>query len=265
MDSCRVFRKIVEDAGNLLREYYGIDYYVEVVGKGAFGDVSRRIDLLVEDYIVDQVASAGFKAWVLAEERGLRKLVDKPEYVVVVDPLDGSLNYTLRIPFFAVSLAVYPAHVGDVTRALYGNLTGVFTGEVIEYCNERVYYNRVEVQSRLNKGLEVLSIYSEDPSVLQVVMEAFTRAGLKLKTRTMGAASLEASYAALGFIGQFAHLTGRVRNVDLAVALTIARVLGAYTYTQPPLSQISTTELQAIDKVVVASPQSPLLSVLDRI
>jgi myo-inositol-1(or 4)-monophosphatase len=259
---CRAYRRVVEDASSLLREYYGLDYYVEVVGRGVSGDVSRRIDIVVEDYIVDQVLGTGFKAWVLAEERGLRRLVDRPEYILVVDPLDGSLNYALRIPFAAVSLAVYNPTVRDVTRATYCIIKHVFTGDTVELCNGRVYYNRVEILSRLDEGREVLSIYTEDYRVLGVIKEAFTKLGLELKTRTLGAASLEASYAALGFIGQFAHLTGKIRNVDLAAALTLARVLNAYIYTQPPVEQINTTELQAISKVVIAGTNSPLLSIL---
>ena len=265
MSMCRAYRRVVESAVNLLREHYGLDYYVEIVGRGVSGDISRRIDVVVEDYIVEQISSTGFKAWILAEEKGLRKLVEKPEHVVVVDPLDGSLNYALRIPFAAVSLAVYTDVDSSIIEAVYSNVTSVFTGDVIEYCNGRVYYNRAEVTARLDKGREVLSVYAENPEILGIIAEAFTQAGLELKTRTMGVASLEASYAALGFIGQFAHLTGKIRNVDLAAALTLARALNAYIHTRPPPDQISTTELQTIKKVVVASSNSPLLSVLDRI
>jgi myo-inositol-1(or 4)-monophosphatase len=262
---CRAYRRVVEDASSLLREYYGLDYYVEVVGKGVSGDISRRIDIVVEDYIVDRVLSTGFKSWVLAEERGLRKLVEVPEHILVVDPLDGSLNYALRIPFAAVSLAVYTPEARSITEAVYCIVRHVFTGDTVELCNGRVHYNRVEVQSRLDKGREVLSIYTESHRVLGVIREAFTKQGLELKTRTLGAASLEASHAALGLIGQFAHLTGKIRNVDLAAALTIARVLRAYIYAQPPVDQISTTKLQTISKVVVAGANSPLLSVLDQL
>lgn len=262
MEICKAYRRVVENAVNLLREYYGIDYYIEIVGKGVSGDVSRRIDIVVEDYIADCALNTGFKTWILGEEKGLRRLVESPEYIVVVDPLDGSLNYALGIPFVAVSLAVYAVNNRNIASAIYSNVTSVFTNNIIEFCNGKTYYNKIEVTKRANKGGEVLSIYTENPLTLKIIKEAFTKAGLELKTRTMGAASLEASYAALGFIGQFAHLTGKIRNVDLAAAFTIAQALGAFTYTQPALGEISITRLETISKVVIASTNSPLLNIL---
>lgn len=265
MKICRSYRRIVESAVNLLREYYGLDYYIEIVGRGVSGDVSRRIDIVVEDYIADCALNTGFKTWILGEEKGLRKLAESPEHIVVVDPLDGSLNYALGIPFVAVSLAVYAVDNRSIASAIYSNVTSVFTNSVVEFCNGKTYYNRVEVVKRASRGSEVLSIYTENPLILSTIKEAFTKAGLELKTRTMGAASLEASYAALGFIGQFAHLTGKIRNIDLAAAFTVARALGAFTYTQPSLDEISITRLETISKVVIASTNSPLLSILDKL
>ena len=265
MEICKAYRRVVENAVNLLREYYGLDYYIEIVGRGASGDVSRRIDIIVEDYIVDCALNTGFKTWVLGEEKGLRKLTEKPEHVLVVDPLDGSLNYALGIPFVAVSLSVYTSNNRNITSAIYSNVTSVFTNSVIEFCNGKTYYNKVEVIKRASRGIDVLSIYTENPLTFNTIREAFTKAGLELKTRTMGAASLEASYAALGFIGQFAHLTGKVRNIDLAAAFTVARALGAFTHTQPSLDEISITRLETISKVVIASTNSPLLNILDKL
>ncbi|WP_243680250.1 inositol monophosphatase family protein [Vulcanisaeta souniana] len=75
--------------------------------RGGSTDVSRRIDLEVEDIIIKGVEKEGLNAIISTEERGVVKIGDgEPRYIFVVDPLDGSLNFVLGIPFYSISIAV---------------------------------------------------------------------------------------------------------------------------------------------------------------
>ena len=65
-----------------------------------------RVDLDVDDVCVVPLLDAGFS--VLSEESGLQHPDDGPSPLgtVVVDPLDGSTNASLGIPWFATSLCL---------------------------------------------------------------------------------------------------------------------------------------------------------------
>lgn len=266
MDVCSVFRKIGFEASFMLRELYGKREYLEVVGEGVSGDISRRIDVVVEDYIVEETRATGFKAVVVGEEKGSRVLNSQPELVVLVDPLDGSLNYTLGIPFASLSIAVY-RRGASITEPLYGFVKNIFVDDVFEICSGVVYYNGSRVDKPLDNtdGDNVVSIYTEQPRHLELVSRVFRENKKNLKTRTMGSASLEALYAALGVINGFMHLTGKLRNSDVAVAIGVASALNTGIYVSPGLNELKTSEIVKIEKIVIARRDSEIWKIVDKL
>ncbi|MEM2024864.1 MAG: inositol monophosphatase family protein [Desulfurococcaceae archaeon] len=261
---CFIFKKIAESTASIIRKHFGEENYLEVVNIGVSGDVTRRIDLIAEKHIVSRVEETGLQAWVLGEERGLWRVGEKPDYIVLADPLDGSLNYAHRIPFASISIAVYKG-LTSVVEPKYGIVYNVFTGDVVELCGNSVFINGNAVNKYLNRGIELASIYAESPLHIERVKKALEASGVNAKVRTMGSASIEAAYAALGLIGYFAHLTGKLRNTDIPVALAIASKLDAGVYIDPPLPGIRLDAVQNIKKVLISYKNSPLLGVLDRL
>lgn len=256
-----ISREIANGLASLLRKYFGLDEYGKIIGTGVTGDQSRYVDIVAEEYVVNEVKKRNLRAWVIGEERGRWILCEEPEYLILVDPLDGSLNYALRIPFASISIAVY-RKAKSIIEPEYGVVLNIFTGDAIEIYGEEVTFNGVHVSHYLDRGLEVLSVYTEDARHLDMLVKGLRENGIHVKTRTMGSASLEAAYAALGLIGHFVHLTGKIRNTDLAVALAVASKLGAGVYIRPPLNGIKVDEVQNIERVVIASKNSPLWRII---
>ncbi len=94
-----------------------------VVGQGLGGDETTAIDKAAEDAIL-----ARFRALdgitIVSEEAG--RLGDGST-IVVIDPIDGSLNAKRGIPFFSVSIAVADGPtMGDVQ---FGYVYDFGTGE----------------------------------------------------------------------------------------------------------------------------------------
>lgn len=262
---CISFRDIVRDTARLLRGIFRRDEYSEIVGIGVSGDISRLVDVVAEEYIVDRIGKTKYSAWVISEERGLRKMSSgKPDIIALIDPLDGSLNYSLGIPFASISIAIYRGLV-EIINPIYGVVYNIFTDDAVEICNSRVYFNGENISSRFNKGLEVISIYTENPRHIEMIKEMFERHGIEIKTRTMGSASLEGVYAAIGLIGHFIHLTGTLRNIDIAVALAIARALDTNIYTDPPVEEMRIDDIQVFKKVFITSRESPLRSIFSEL
>lgn len=263
-EPCEFIRGVAEGLANMLRNYFGLDEYSRVVGTGVSGDYTRCIDVVAEEYVVNAVKRAGLPAWVISEERGLWALCERPSYILLLDPLDGSLNYALKIPFASVSIALYSASK-KINEPTCGMVLNVFTGDRVEVYEDRVLFNGTVVPAYLNRGFEVVSIYTEDSKHLDLVFKCLKERGVPVKTRTMGSAAIESAYAAIGLIGHFIHLTGRIRNTDIAVSLAVASKMGIGAYTDPPVNEIEISRVESIKKVLLAPKTSPIWRVLDRL
>ena len=79
-----------------------------------------QVDLDVDDVCIGPLLGAGFE--VLSEESGIQNGVgsSRSGQMVVVDPLDGSTNASLGLPWFATSLCLVVN--GDPTVAMVTNL-----------------------------------------------------------------------------------------------------------------------------------------------
>lgn len=93
----------------------------EPCGTGAGGDVTVRIDRAAEDIVLEELRATGRPMRVIAEEEGDVAIGGPGDRapVVVVDPIDGSLNAKRGLPVFATSLAVATGPLmGDVVLGL---------------------------------------------------------------------------------------------------------------------------------------------------
>jgi myo-inositol-1(or 4)-monophosphatase len=89
--------------GKILRSYFG--HTLELQRKTTAANFSTKADHDSEKAILDCLTKAFPEYGILAEESGL---IDKhSDYLFVVDPLDGTNNFTLGMPYFSVSIGLY--------------------------------------------------------------------------------------------------------------------------------------------------------------
>jgi myo-inositol-1(or 4)-monophosphatase len=96
---------------------------------GAGGDRTMELDRVAESIVLDELrtlADRGERFSVLSEEVGLRSF-GAPHPLVVVDPVDGSLNAKQGIPFFNVMLALLEGPTIGSTVA--GSVVNIANGE----------------------------------------------------------------------------------------------------------------------------------------
>src|SRR5262245_5023785 len=104
-----------------------------VLRLGEGGDDTTAIDQAAEDAVVERLAALGADFVLVSEELGVRSFGGGGSRMVVVDPIDGSVNAKRGIPFFSFSLAVADGDtMGDVT---FGYVYDFGTGE--EWTAER--------------------------------------------------------------------------------------------------------------------------------
>jgi myo-inositol-1(or 4)-monophosphatase len=90
-----------KEAGNVLRGSFGWQHSVRY--KGAVDlvtDVDEQAERVIKEILLDAYPAYG----VLAEEGGA--LVGEEDARWIIDPLDGTTNYTHGLPIFAVSIAL---------------------------------------------------------------------------------------------------------------------------------------------------------------
>src|SRR5918996_3493916 len=72
------------------------------MGRGAGGDISRKIDLIAEKTVIDVVRERGIEATIIGEECGR---IEGKEGYIIIDAIDGTTNAICGIPFFCCSVA----------------------------------------------------------------------------------------------------------------------------------------------------------------
>jgi len=143
--------------------------------------------------------------------------------VVVVDPIDGSLNAKRGIPFFAVSIAVADGEtMGDVH---FGYVYDFGTGE--EWVATRgggATLNGAPLGGvRPKDELEILAFEATRTDL--IARDVSKVEGLAYRLRIMGSLALSLCQLASGRIDAVCSLKG-ARSVDIAAAQLLVRELG---------------------------------------
>ena len=223
--------KLSREASGILRDAMGDRCLHEIVGANSPRDVTRRVDLLSEDYIVEGLRREHAPALLVTEEKGTLRLSENPEYVVLVDPLDGSNNYISGIPYFSVSVAYGRYSPNARMKDLVG-------GIVVDVLSERVYHARVGWGafvdgSRIKKykppGLPMILGYLNGDAY--TVFHRLEQEWGTVKLRSLGSAALDLVHVAMGGAEVFADLRAKLRIVDVAGGYVVLREMGGVVYT----------------------------------
>ncbi len=242
-DICRDVADAVKDA---VEPMAGGDAAGEVMGMGADGTPTKRIDEAAEEAALDVFESHG-DIKVVSEEFGSVSYGD-PEYTVAMDPLDGTYNASKGIPLYAVSLAVADGDtVEDVFYSYVRELnTGrTYTarqGEGAEFDGEPI-----EVKNGVDPGeMTVGGVYNIeqfDPGVFD-------------RVRLLGCSSLEMCYVAAGRLHGFVDMRAYLRVLDFAAAKLVIEEAGGEVTTGEGYPIDEKLEADRRSSVVAAAPGS---------
>lgn len=191
--------------------------------EGADGTPTTNIDKLAEDLIIKYVENEDVQLNILSEEVGyLDRGFDR---TLVIDPIDGTNNAILGIPFFSVSLAVGNDSLSNVEMGLVRNLV-----------NDDIYFARRGEGAYVNGNPLRTRSYRPERSVFLVYMgkyaheDTFQVAQKAERTRSIGCASLEMAMVAEGIADIYymncAEFEKSIRVVDIAASALILREAG---------------------------------------
>jgi myo-inositol-1(or 4)-monophosphatase len=226
-------REAAEGLRAVLREHpTSTERVIETGVRGEGGDKTLVIDAEAEERVfqaLQQLHDAGARFTVVSEERGT---VDfgSPDILVVVDPIDGSLNAKRGLPHHALSVAV--ATGTTMADVIFGFVYDLGPGEEWRATlGGGAFLNDVPIddpppERRTPDGrLELLAVESADPRWLALASDDLVAATRRI--RAMGSIAVSMCQVAATRVDAMASLA-RTRAVDAAAAQLIVRESGGH-------------------------------------
>lgn len=208
----------------------------EPMGRGFYGDLSYKGDIVCERAILDALKGELDSFVVVSEEMGvLKEGTGEPEYWVLIDPVDGSANMSRNISFYSsgIALARGPMISDVVCSGVIDHITGELFVREGDYVSHRAVSNYVQNKEG-GKGGYCTFFHHASFKKSHHVREASFRIAAKLRFfRVMGSALLEMCYAATGRADGYLCLTSELRTMDIVPALYFARGIGCKIATRP--------------------------------
>jgi myo-inositol-1(or 4)-monophosphatase len=226
-------RAAAEGLRAVLREHpTSLERVIETGETGEGGDKTLVIDAEAEDHVFEalqKLHDAGARFTAVSEERGT---VDfgSPDVLVVVDPIDGSLNAKRGLPHHALSVAV--ATGTTMADVVFGFVYDLGPGEEWRatlgggaFLNDRRIDNPPPERRTPDGRLELIAVESADPRWLAKASDDLVAATRRI--RAMGSIAVSMCQVAATRVDAMASLA-RTRAVDAAAAQLIVRESGGY-------------------------------------
>lgn len=213
-------------AGNILNNHVGDAFHLTRVRKESFRDIATEADMYAEKKIIEMIQQKD-NSPIVSEEAGVVGDLDEKRGYWVVDPLDGTVNYAHRMPFYAVSIAYMEDGV-PVVGAIYNpTLNELFYGAkgLGVYKN----HNKISVIDRKPEDSLFAISFSGKKYDNEVRPQEFANFR-EINDKTMGclrtgSAALNLAYLAEGRLG---GCVGRFNKIwDVAAGFIIAELAGA--------------------------------------
>lgn len=214
---------LVLRAGNkLMREFRNTEPE-EIRFKKQRELVTQR-DIDIDKFMVDKIKEAYPEHAILSEEEGFQKR-KKSDYLWVIDPLDGTTNYTMRHNFFATTLAILKNG-----EPILGIIYAPYTRELfIAEKGKGAFKNeaRMHVSNENNLRNSFLTFaYSHDRDSMRRAMNAYQSFELEARSmRHFGSSSLELAFVAAGRV-EAQIITPPVRIWDVAAGILMIKEAG---------------------------------------
>lgn len=189
-------------------------------------DITRKMDMAAENALDTALLTRGLSARIISEELGDRIVGNHPDFMLVVDPIDGSTNATCGIPFFCTSLAYTDkteiATFDDISMAVICDIQGN------TYCAEKgkgAFLNEKQMigKKRGTRPKPVISVYSYG---VPHVPEGLIELEKSIIVRALGSIALDMCFVADGTLDGIIDTRGLVSGYDIMASALILKESG---------------------------------------
>lgn len=211
--------KIAVEAGGILREKFGKIRNIKF--KDEFGDPVTEADYASEKHIISAIRKKFPAHNILSEEDGNHNR--QSDYLWIIDPLDGTSNFTMDIPFFCVSIALSRENkilAGVIYDPIHDELFFAEKGNGAFLNKKRILVSEVS-EPRLSR---IMMAWNGINAKTLNVLKGFSDNGF-VKVRAIGSAALGLAYVAAGRGDAYVSLGCKLW--DVAAGVIIASEAGA--------------------------------------
>ena len=239
--------EIIKEVSRAIRPYVGKPESGEKVKMGADGTPTSLIDVIAEEKVINILKNAPVLSYIVSEEIGELKLgkgtkksitltrelrrddmedEERPRFIFLVDPIDGTSNAVKEIPAFGISIAV-----ANVPKGRLATLNDVELGFVSNFANGNFFeaekgkgcwLNNEDVQPSTNVNISNMTLGGFTKSGTSAASQLVDNAR---RMRVLGSVVLEVSYVASGRYDAFIDLRGS-RILDIAASKLILEEAG---------------------------------------
>lgn len=240
--------EIIKEVSRAIRPYVGKPESGEKVKIGADGTPTSFIDIVAEEKVINILKNAPVLSYIVSEEIGELKLgkgtkrsisltqelrrddiedEERPKFIFLVDPIDGTSNAIKEIPAYGISIAV-----ASVPEGRIATLNDVELGFISNFGNGNFF------EAEKGKGCWLNNEEVHPSNIVNfsdITLGGFTKSGTSTasqlvdnarRMRVLGSVVLELSYVASGRYDAFLDLRGS-RIIDIAGAKLIVEEAGA--------------------------------------
>jgi len=186
----------------LLKEYNNFDR--TTIKLKSHHEILTKADLLSEEIIIKEIRKNFSYHKILSEESGETKNIS--DYLWIIDPLDGTTNFSMHNPLWSVSLALaYGQEIilGLIFAPFLGELFIAEKGKGSRLNNFKLGQASRKINVSNTKNGKVLNTFChgrEDKDIKKALAYYRKQKLLGLDCRQLGSAAIELAYVACGRI-----------------------------------------------------------------
>ena len=189
------------EAGEILKAHFREERQVQYKGRA---NIVTDVDLRVENSLKSLLQSEYPDHGILSEES--EPLRGDSNYSWIVDPLDGTNNYSFGIPFFSTVIALTKGDdvlLGIIYDPLRDELFSAQKGKEAFLNNNPICVSRKTTVQESLIGLDLGYVDEEGKKILEFITGLWPN---MYAFRIMGSAALGMAYAACGRLDVYFHL-----------------------------------------------------------
>ena len=193
-------------------------------GRGAGGDISKKIDIVAENAVLEYLKEIEFPCTVLGEECGRIDITNESRGSIVMDAIDGTTNAVRGFPYYCSSLAFVEGNtLSSITAGVIKNLSSGQT-----YWATRgggAFMDNKPIRASVGEpGYTIIgvNISGATPDTISRIQTLASESHV----RHMGANALEMALLAQGLMDAYVDVRNKIRIQDIAVGYLLVRESG---------------------------------------
>jgi myo-inositol-1(or 4)-monophosphatase len=209
-------KKLAAKAGNRLYKEFAKEGKYEVSFKGK-ADVVTKADTIAEEIIISGIKESFPKHSILSEESGTED--NNSGYMWIVDPLDGTTNFAVKLPFFCTSIALTKNQeiiAGAVYNPIENALYSATADEVTKLNDKEIRPNQ---NADPEKTFHSFCYGSDMTNRLKAAEYYKITKKLGMPSRQLGASALEMARISSGIIDSFYNPGAKIWDVAAGVLI----------------------------------------------